>query len=120
MGKFVMVLATVAIGVATPVVAADAPPKPTEAGIPFINHGGIHDWRAIDRQTLYIQDIHRHWYRATMLGDCIDLDFANAIGFDAGPTDTLDRFSAIIVRGQRCPLSSLTASGPPPKTSKKR
>lgn len=99
--------------------AAEQPPKPAEARIPFANRHGIHGWQVIDRTALYIQDEHRHWYRATILGDCIDLPFARAIGFETDASDTFDRFSAIIVRGERCPLTSLIASEAPPKKEKK-
>jgi hypothetical protein len=98
---------------------AAAPLKPAEARIPFVNHGGIYDWEAAGRDTLYIQDVHRKWYRASLMGTCLDLDFARAIGFESGATDTLDRFSSIVVRGQRCPITSLIASGPPPRKEHK-
>jgi len=93
--------------------------KPIEMSIPFVSHGGIRDWRAIDRDTLYVQDIHGHWYRAELMSGCHDLPFANAIGFEAWGTDRFDKFSSVIVRGQRCPLESFVASGPPPKKARK-
>jgi len=99
---------------------AFAKPTTVEASIPFVNHHGIDDWDAIDRHTLYIRDAGHRWYRAELMTDCIDLDFANRIGFAAGPDDRLDRFSSIIVHGQRCPIKSLVASGPPPAKGKRR
>ena len=116
MTKIILAAAAVlAIGGAAHAAAAS---KPAEARIPLVNHGGIYDWQATDRQTLYVQDRSRHWYRATLMSNCIDLDFAQTIGFDTGPIDTLDRFSSVVVRGQRCPITSLVASGPPPKREK--
>ena len=117
MSKFVIACAAAAVAIAGSATAA--PIKPAEARIPFVNHGGIYNWEAIDRQTLYIQDAHRKWYRASLMNDCLELNFANVIGFEAGGTDTLDRFSSIVVRGQRCPITSLIASGPPPKKAHK-
>src|SRR5690606_7205249 len=38
-----------------------------EARIPFVNHGGIRDWRAADGDTIYIQDRARRWYRAELM-----------------------------------------------------
>lgn len=109
-----------ATGAALPAVAGPPPPPPgAEASIPFANHGGIYNWQAVDRDTLYVQDIHRHWYRATLMGPCLDLDFAERIGFDVDATDRFDHFSSVVVRGQRCALRSLVASGPPPKRAKK-
>ena len=94
--------------------------KPIEMSIPFVSHGGIRDWRAIDHDTLYVQDIHGYWYRAELMSNCFDLPYAEAIGFDARGTDRFDRFSSVIVRGQRCPLQSFVASGPPPKKERKQ
>jgi len=94
--------------------------KSAEASIPFVNHGGIDDWQAIDRRTLYIRDAQHHWYRATLMGDCLDLDYATRIGFAPGAGDRLDRFSNILVHGHRCPIASLVASGPPPSKAKTR
>lgn len=93
--------------------------KPIEMSIPFVSHGGIRDWRAIDHDTLYVQDAHRNWYRAELMSRCFDLPFAQAIGFDASGTDRFDRFSSVVVRGQRCPVKSFVASGPPPKKERK-
>lgn len=106
--------------IASAAVPAAAEFKPIEMSIPFVSHGGIRDWRAIDHDTLYVQDTHRNWYRAELLSRCFDLLFAEAIGFDASGTDRFDRFSSVVVRGQRCPVKSFVASGPPPRKERKR
>src|SRR3954471_6853585 len=98
---------------------ADAPKKPRDASIPFVNHGGIQDWRAVDDHTLYIQARGRQWFKAETMGSCTGMNFVDHIGFDAGTTDTLDRFSRIVVRGQPCPIQSLVkVAGPPPGKAK--
>ncbi len=114
-----LVTAGMAAAIAATAARAD-PAPPAEARIAFVNHGGIYDWEAPDRRTLYIQDRQRHWYRASFLSDCIDLDFGDDIGFDAGETDTLDRTWTVIAHGQRCPIASLVAIDPPPPRAKKR
>ena len=97
---------------------ADTPPPPApEAQIPFSNHN-IWNWQVVDDKTLLIQDNSRKWYKATLFGTCINLSFAEQVGFDASPGGTFDKFSAILVRGQRCPLSSLVETTAPPKKSK--
>lgn len=99
---------------------ADSPPAtpaPQEARIPFAKKN-IWNWRVVDDRTVLIQDLGRKWYKATLLGPCINLTFAQRVGFDAGPTDTFDRFSAILVQGRRCPLVSLVGTAAPPKKSK--
>jgi hypothetical protein len=86
-----------------------------EASIPFANMGGLRDWKAVDDETLYVQDVRRNWYLAKLLAPCTDLTFATTIGFETKGVNQLDRFGAVIVRGQRCPLRSFVASGPPPR-----
>lgn len=100
---------------------ADAPPSaPKEASIPFANMGSIRDWRVIDNQSLYIQDQHSRWYRATLFAPCSDLGFTEAIGIETRGTGRFDRFSTIIVRGERCTLASLVTSDAPPKKDKSK
>ena len=97
--------------------AAPGPPRTAAASIPFVNHGGIQDWRAPNDTTLYVQARNNRWYVAKLRGDCIGLSYEDSIGFDAGATDTFDQFSSVIVRGQRCTVESLTPiGGPPPGT----
>jgi len=104
---------------ATSTASAESPPTAVpEARIAFANHGGIDDWQADGDRALYVRDIHRRWYRATLLGSCIDLPFAQHVGFVSEPTGAFDRFSAIVVRGQKCMLTSLTASDGPPSKAK--
>lgn len=94
---------------------------PPQASIPFVNHNGIRDWHAADSRTLYVQDARRQWYRATLFSPCLDLPFAQSIGFETRGLDTFDRFSSIRVRGDRCQVSSLERSeAPPPKAKRAR
>ncbi|MES2497328.1 MAG: DUF6491 family protein [Pseudomonadota bacterium] len=88
---------------------------PAEARIAFANQGSIDNWQADGDEALYLQGQGRQWYRATLMAPCRDLAFANALGFDTRGTSDFDRFSNIIVRGQRCAVKSLVKSGPPPK-----
>ncbi|MBU1377116.1 MAG: hypothetical protein KKE02_13445 [Alphaproteobacteria bacterium] len=99
--------------------AAPKTPLPPQASIPFVNHDGIRDWQATDSRTLYVQDSSRKWYRATMFAPCIDLPFAQTIGFETRGIDTFDRFSSIRVRGERCQISSLERSDAPPAKVKR-
>lgn len=92
---------------------ASAEFAPIEMSIPFADNGGIRDWQAIDNDSLYVQDRQGNWYIADLFGSATDLPYANAIGFDAGPTGKFDRFSAVIVGDQRISVKRLVASGPP-------
>ena len=86
----------------------------TDVKIPFANHGGIRDWEADRDQGLWVQDAHRRWYYAKLMGPCIGLNFAQTIGFDTHPMGSFDRFSSILVPGTgRCQVQSLRQSGAP-------
>jgi Family of unknown function (DUF6491) len=102
----------------TPPAAPSAAAAPAyEAQIPFAKKN-IWNWQVVDDQTVLIQDQGRRWYKATLFGHCINLSFADRIGFDSTPSGTFDKFSAILVRGQRCPLMSLVKTSAPPKKAK--
>ena len=111
----VTALAVTPVGVA---LAVESAPAKVEASIPF---GLIRDWQADREQGLWIQDAHRKWYYATLMGPCNGLSFATGIGFDTKPLDTFDRFSAIVVPGWgRCVVQNFTTSdGPPAKQATK-
>ncbi len=89
-----------------------------QASIAFANHGGIYDWRVIDDRTVLIQSLDRQWYKATLLGACINLPFAERIGFESNPDGSFDKFSAIKFEHQTCPLTSLVKTAAPAKKSK--
>ena len=97
--------------------AAPAPTPAPEAQIPFAKTN-IWNWQVVDDKTVLIQDQGRRWYKATLYGTCINLSFVERIAFDSSPDGTFDKFSAILVRGQRCPLSSLVETSAPPKKAK--
>lgn len=98
--------------------AAQQRAAPAEASIPFANQGSIRDWRADGRDAIFIQDMSGDWYRATLMGSCSDLPFTETVGFDVGAMGRLDKFSSVIVRGQRCSFTSFVASAPPSKKVK--
>jgi len=108
----------IALGLATsPAVAAGDEPKPQtseEARIPFVNNGGIRDWRAEGRDTLYVQDRLRRWYKAILMHPATGLPFAQAIGFETRGIDSFDRFSTVVVDGPRIPVQSLVRVDAPP------
>lgn len=106
-----------AIGLAAAPALAQPPaaPAPREASIAFANNGGIRDWRDDGEQAVYIQDRYMRWYRATLMRRSFDLPTALAIGFDTGPSDRFDRFSWIVVDGQRYAVQSFVRiEGKPP------
>lgn len=120
-----LILPLAALTLVAPAAYAETPSPQAEAQqnarIPFVNHGGIRDWRSDDKDTVYIQASNRDWYKATLMSPAFDLPYATTIGFDTGPIGTLDKFSSIVVRGQRYPIASLERiPGEPPKKQKDR
>lgn len=92
-----------------------------EARIVFPNQGAIRSFEADGNDGMWLEDRQRRWYYADVIGACRDLNFAQAIGFDTRGSTTLDKFSSIIVRGERCPLASLvTANKPLPRKERQR
>jgi hypothetical protein len=90
-------------------------PAVKEARIPLVDHGGIRDWRFGDRETIYVQDRHRNWYKATLMNPVIGWRGQWAIGFESRGVDTFDRFSSVVVDGWHHPVQSLVRiDGPPP------
>lgn len=118
MTRKLWIIPFIALGLAASPAVAQGGEMQEQASIPFANSGGIRDWRSDGRDTLYLQDRHRQWYKAELMGPATDLPFAWAIGFDTGPMNRLDRFSTVVIRGQRYPIQSLVkVDGPPPKDS---
>jgi len=90
-----------------------------DASIAFANHGGVDDWRAVGDREIWFKDNHRRWYRAVLFSPAFDLPYAEAIGIDARPSGTLDRFGGIYVRGRHYNFTSFEQmSGPPPSKLK--
>jgi polyisoprenoid-binding protein YceI len=87
-----------------------------QASIPFVQYGAIRNWQADKNRGLWIQDSHRNWYYAKLMGPCFGLDFAHTIAFDTRPMGTFDRFSSIIVPHEgRCAVQSFVPSDAPPR-----
>jgi hypothetical protein len=121
------VLAAVALAAALPLPAAApaAEPEPAaaraeEARIPFVNFRGIRSFHAADEHVVYLQDQSRNWYRAELIGPCFGLTWANRIAVDTRGSSVFDRFSALIVDGERCQVHSLTRSGKPERRASRR
>lgn len=95
------------------------PPVPAgEARIPFADHGGIYNWQVLNNRTILIQGQDRSWYKATLFSPCVDLPFAERVGFQSNPDGTFDKFSSIRVGRQNCRLTSLVPTTPPAKKPK--
>lgn len=119
-----LILALAAAAAAAPQSAPAAPERAErprqEARIPFVAFGTIRHFEPVGKNLVYLQDRRRRWYRAELAGRCLELPHAHYIGIDTGGGPFVDRFSALIVEGQRCQLRSLTRSEAPPRRQDKR
>lgn len=75
--------------------------------IPFADLGGIENWRPVGDEAILIETRRDKWYRATFFGPCIGLNYSTAVGFVTHPSGSVDKFSSILVDGQRCWFKSL-------------
>lgn len=92
-----------------------------EARIVFPNQGAIRDFEPDGNDGIWLEDRQRRWYYAELLGGCQELNFAQAIGFDTRGSASFDKFSSIIVRGDRCAIASLvTANKPLPRKERQK
>ena len=96
--------------------AAEAETSETRDYIAFANNGGVRNWQADGSDVIYFEASHDRWYRAELFRPAFDLPTVETIGIDAGARDRLDRFGAIVVRGERIPFTSFErVDGPPTK-----
>ena len=104
----------IALAILSLVATAPADAKPKSGGyasIPFVNHGGIQDWRSTDDHTLYVQSQGGRWYVAKTMGPCQGLNTAIRAGSTRGqPTlSTISRTSSLrvsVARSNRSPRST--------------
>jgi hypothetical protein len=112
-----LALATVIASTAT--LADEAAPQTAatsaRAEIPFVNHGGIWDWKADGRDALLIKSRSGHYYRATFFGPCTNLPYANQVGFITDSRDVLDRYQSIQVDHERCQFQTFDEVPKPDK-----
>ena len=88
--------------------------SPAQASIPFTEFGNIYDWRADGNAGIYIQSDDRKWFHATFMAPCIDLPFAEHVGFRTTPPLPLDKFDSIVLRDEVCYFKSFEkVPGPP-------
>lgn len=121
MKKVTLLISLAALALAAhPASAAQGVQTAPSASIPFANSGGIWNWTTgDDDRTIYFQDRHRQWFKATLFMQAFDLPFTTAVRIDSGATNTLDKWGAIYVGRQRYPFQSFEkVDGPPVKAKK--
>lgn len=92
-----------------------------ETRIPFVTSMSNVEWKAASDDSLYLRGGNGDWYFVRTTNRCTRLLVARGIGFHASAGGQLDRHSAIMVQGVRCPVASIVRSeGPPPKKARRK
>lgn len=100
--------------------SAPAPDPGREVRIPFADFGGVRSFESFRDDVVYLEDRHRNWYKAELIGPCFGVNWAFRIGIDTHGSPDFDRFSRLIVGDQRCTIGSLTRSDKPEKPWRKK
>lgn len=102
--------------------AAAAPvDEARETRIPFVTSMSHVEWQAASDDSLYLRGGNGDWYFVRTTNRCTRLLVARGIGLHASAGGQLDRHSAIMVQGVRCPVASIVRSeGPPPKKARRK
>lgn len=101
--------------------AAESVGKLPETRIPFVTSMSSIEWKAASDDSLYLRGPRGDWYFIRTMNRCSRLLVARGIGFQASAGGQLDRHSAILVQGVRCPVASIVRSdGPQPKKARRR
>lgn len=100
--------------------AKDSRALGVESSIVFPSNSSIRNWQADRERGLWVEGRRGEWFYGRFAGICRDVDFAQAIGVDTRGAGRLDKFASIIVRGERCLLSSFVTSAPPPSKAERK
>lgn len=122
MTRLTLAFAAAALVASASAARAETPALPAaeEARVPFLHLGRMRTFRAIDQNIVYVQAQRRQWYRVLTMGPCPNLPWAHSIGVDTHGGAVFDRFSTLLVDGDRCAISSVVRSGEPPKRERRR
>lgn len=107
-----IVAAVLTVGVVTGLfVGLNSANAASANAISFANFGSIRDWKAESSRSMIITTTSGDKYRATFMGTCHSLPFSETVGFVTSPGGSLDKFGAVLVRDQKCPIRSLERIG---------
>ncbi|HEX8625385.1 MAG TPA: DUF6491 family protein [Allosphingosinicella sp.] len=113
-------LSLTALALAAGVAAAEPLDAGRETRIPFVTSMSNIEWQPASDDSLYLRGPKGDWYFIRTMNRCSRLLVARGIGFHASAGGQLDRHSAIMVQGVRCPVASIVRSEGPPKKARRR
>ncbi|HEX8512014.1 MAG TPA: hypothetical protein VF688_02785, partial [Allosphingosinicella sp.] len=99
-----MALKMLFLGLAAAAAPAGAKETAGETVIPFISSLNAVEWKAASDDSLYLRGPRGDWYFIRTMNRCTRLRTSRGIGFQTSTLGQLDRHSAILVQGVRCPV----------------
>ena len=124
MKNLALSLAVLLLPLSAAAAATESAGEPRELGVEssivFPSDSSIRNWQADRDRGIWIQDRQKNWFYGSFAGLCRDVDFAQAIGVETRGAGRLDKFASIVVRGERCLLSSFVTSAPPPSKAERK
>lgn len=81
--------------------------------IHFADIGNIRSWHSDSPNELYVESLSRQWYRITFWSPCHSLPFAIGVAFVTDSIGDLDKYSSILVDGERCWFRTFEESAAP-------
>jgi hypothetical protein len=86
-----------------------------ETVIPFVSSIRNVEWKAASDEAAYVRGGRGEWYLVRTTNRCTRLLSSTGLGFETSALNQLDRYGALLVEGQRCPVASITRSEKPPR-----
>jgi hypothetical protein len=86
-----------------------------ETVIPFVSSIRNVEWKAASDEAAYVRGGKGEWYLVRTTNRCTRLLSSTGLGFETSALNQLDRYGALLVEGQRCPVASITRSEKPPR-----
>jgi hypothetical protein len=117
MKRPILILLATAAAASTGCAARDtaAPMAGAETYIPYASRDGITEYRVVANDRLYARALTGGWYLVRLTGPCPGLRSEMPLSFDTRQ-GRLDRFGAILVERDYCPVESvIRIEGEPPR-----
>jgi hypothetical protein len=95
------------------ILAAAASTAADRVAIHFADLGNIRNWYSNSTEELYVENLRGNWYRITFWSPCQELPFAIGIAFVTDGLGDLDKYSSILVGGERCYFRTFEESAAP-------
>ena len=90
-----------------------------QASLDSVARDGVFRHVADGKKGVWVQSLKGDWYYAQFGGPCSRLIDGYGLRFDVSGNGRLDKNSAVVADGQRCPFVSFVRSTAPPKVRRR-